>query len=384
MPGIADQVEALLSYSPTSWSVPPARQCELIHVLRKDTRLPATLIELRRRGAIKRLIHRVEVAPWRRELLDILAARAGAAETEAILEELSLLDLRVIHGTESATLSLADELWQVRFNLVRLGVPPRGGPFNVAPFRRLIPEDPSKPFTGQGATGVHPGARALSLSEQWGLLLEASSLLARYQHAPGDVARYLANISELERHQQALLVLMRPITTVMPEVWGPLPPTRADVIVAASRYYGHEPALVAAFLLAEQRDQTALEDTEAYTVATSIAMQNTALGLGQLAISTAARTGLLSDAICERTLKHSSHPVIARLLTDDALNIFATARYLRLLATETQPFMTLPALTIRALGIEYTRKPWDEEAFPCWGDFVYEAYKDVKASRIFP
>lgn len=44
---------------------------------------------------------------------------------------------------------------------------------------------------------------------------------------------------------------------------------------------------------------------------------------------------------------------------------------------------TWPDDNIKALGSEYTSVPWDGKMFPRWGEFVYQAYKDVKASKVF-
>ncbi|WP_223761503.1 hypothetical protein [Corallococcus sp. AS-1-6] len=207
---------------------------------------------------------------------------------------------------------------------------------------------------------------------------------------------------------QAELLLRRPITTVMPGIWGPRPPSRAEVLKVAARHHGHEPALVAAFLLSEQRDQSGLEDAKDYASATSLMAHNASLGLGQVVVSTATRHKLLSDAISNETMRNSSHAKTARLLIDDALNIFAVAKYLRIVADEgarrgigklpvTQSaypgidmsaygrrFAALPADNIRALGSEYTSRAWDDVVSVGWGEFVFEAYRDVKAARVLP
>lgn len=35
---------------------------------------------------------------------------------------------------------------------------------------------------------------------------------------------------------------------------------------------------------------------------------------------------------------------------------------------------------IRALGSEYTSKPWDDKKLGGWGDFVYVAFQDIVAA----
>ncbi len=92
------------------------------------------------------------------------------------------------------------------------------------------------------------------------------------------------------------------------------------------------------------------------------------------------------------------------LLASDEFNIFAVAKYLRLVADRgveagrTLPLRDTrreypgldfaayainsrdwPADNIRALGSEYTSRAWDDRLVAAWGTFVYEAYLDVTA-----
>ncbi|MDP5181562.1 hypothetical protein QOZ88_02845 [Blastococcus sp. BMG 814] len=43
---------------------------------------------------------------------------------------------------------------------------------------------------------------------------------------------------------------------------------------------------------------------------------------------------------------------------------------------------TWPNDNIRALGSEYTSTPWDDRLVPAWGEFVYEAYLDIRATGL--
>lgn len=409
MPSVAEQVEAKLSYGLTDWVVTQREQREALALLRNDVRLPTTLAELEKRGSLGTLIKRVDDTELRRSLLDLLAIRADAGNATAVREELYELDVDVANGGGGAVATtISDQLWQVRFHLIRLGGPAQGKPFDDAPYRRLISRDPGAPFTGHGATGIRPDSRSVPLNDQWKLLNKDQATTARYSNPiPGSLPQYLSSLGEKDRREQAELMLKRPITTVMPDVWGPTPPQRSDLIAVAAKQYGHEPVLVAAFLLAEQRDQSGLEDAKDYASATSIALHNASLGLGQVVVSTATRHSLLSDLISDATMKHSSHAKTARLLTDDVLNIFASAKYLRIVADAgakidltklpatkakypgivlsaySRRFAALPRDNIRALGSEYTSRAWDDNLSPGWDDFVYEAYLDVKKARTF-
>jgi hypothetical protein len=167
MPNVADQVEAKLSYSLVDWVVTEKEQREVIALLRSDGKLPETLTELHKRGSLKLLVRRVHKHELRRELLDILAAHADATSAGAIRGELADRDVQAVSGRGAVGVTIAEELWQVRFNLIRLGVPSLGRSFDETPFRRVIPSDPTMPFTGQGATGIRPDSRSVPLREQW-------------------------------------------------------------------------------------------------------------------------------------------------------------------------------------------------------------------------
>ena len=41
-----------------------------------------------------------------------------------------------------------------------------------------------------------------------------------------------------------------------------------------------------------------------------------------------------------------------------------------------------PSDNVKALGSEYTSRAWDDKLSPGWGDFVYEAYSDIKSAGI--
>jgi len=204
------------------------------------------------------------------------------------------------------------------------------------------------------------------------------------------------------------LLLHQPISTVMPEAYGGELPSRAQVIEAAAAAYDVEPGLVAAFILAEQRDQSTLEDAAEYVGGTSVLQGNTSIGLGQVVISTATNNGLFSDLLSSDSRQSLGHNDTAELLASDEFNILAVAKYIRTVADqgagvdpsslpgthEIFPGLDLQAYSqnsakwpddnIRALASEYTSAAWDDTVFPGWGYFVYEAYRDVANSGVFP
>jgi len=206
------------------------------------------------------------------------------------------------------------------------------------------------------------------------------------------------------------LLLNQPISTVMSEAYGGELPSRKQVTEAAARANNIQPELLTAVILAEQRDQTMLEDAKDYTAAVSILQGNTSIGLGQVVVSTARNNNLFSDLLSAQTTQNLSHNDMAQLLASDEYNIFAAAKYIRTVADQgaaidiskipdTQqwfPGLDLQAYSqnsgnwpddnIRALASEYTTSPWDngESAdSPGWGYFVFEAYHDVVDSGVF-
>lgn len=155
-------------------------------------------------------------------------------------------------------------------------------------------------------------------------------------------------------------------------------------------------------LLAEQRDQTRLEDAKDYLATTSLLFEaDTSIGLGQVVVSTARRNTLFKDLRSPATQSGLSHSDIAKHLASEEYNIFVVAQYVRQVADEgaRKPSATLPRTShqypginfaayswhsstwpddnIRALGSEYTSRAWDDSLRPAWGEFVFQAYQDM-------
>jgi hypothetical protein len=135
--------------------------------------------------------------------------------------------------------------------------------------------------------------------------------------------------------------------------------------------------------------------------------KNFSIGLGQVVVSTAKNNDLFAGLLSPALRGSLDQDKIAALLASDEFNIFAVARYIRKVADDgsKKAIASLPATqaeypninmaayarnsstwpddNIRALGSEYTSKPWDDGLVPDWGESVFEAYKDVKASGVF-
>lgn len=395
----AERVKELLSYGVFDWAVTAPDERQIVDLLKNDPNLPATVAELNRSGWLGSLFTRVDENATRRELVRLFGSSPDAA-TRALAEP---------HVN-----SLGRE-WQVQYNLARLGVPGAGTSFDRAPFQDLVSGDPTHAFTGVGASGANPSSLSIPLGDQWSLWRNDAATVRRYTNPLGNLQQYLDALTPGARARQAELLLRQPVSTTMPESYAGQLPSRADVIRAAAARYNLEPELVAAVILAEQRDQTRNEDAKDYTGATSLASANTSIGLGQVVISTARRGDLFSDLISADSRGALSHDDIAGLLAEDTANIFAAAKYIRSVAdaagaaspevrarfqsyfpgVDFEKFKghssTWPIENVRALGSEYTSAPWDNRPggvppfvdSPGWGRFVGEAYRDVQASRVF-
>lgn len=395
----AEQIKGLLSYGVFDWAVTAGEERQIVDLLKNDPNLPATVGELNRSGWLGTLFQRVDEPATRRELVRLFGASPDAG-TRAL--------------AEPQVNSLGRE-WQVQYNLARLGVPGAGTSFDRTPFQSLISNDPTHAFTGVGATGANPTSLSIPLGDQWSLWRNDPATVRRYTNPLGNLQQYLNTLTPNQRAQQAELLLRQPVSTTMPESYAGQLPSRADVIRAAAARYNLEPQLIAAIILAEQRDQTQNEDAKDYTGATSLAGANTSIGLGQVVISTARRGDLFSDLISADSRGGLSHSELAGLLADDTANIFAVSKYIRTVADAAnaappevrarfQSYFpgvdfdkfrghssTWPIQNVRALGSEYTSAPWDNRPgnnppyvdSPGWGNFVGEAYRDVQASRVF-
>lgn len=392
----ADQIIRLLSYAWNDWSVTARDQEAIIDLLHNTQNLPGLIAELQRRGMLDELFSRVKDPTQRGELLRLLGGQLDEA-TRPLVEPLI-----VRMGIEA----------QVQYNLARMGVDFTAQEFDRSAYNDLISENPGDPFTGAGATGRNHTTLEIPIADQWRLARGDVATEQKYGNPLGDLRAYLEGMSSEDRARQAELLLNQPISiSGSSHLYGENIPTRWQVIEAAASAYDLEPELVAAFILAEQRDQTQLEDAKEYVGATSILEGNTSIGLGQVVISTARNNDLFSDLLSLETRRNISHDQMANLLASDEYNIFAVAKYIRTGAdagAQLQPsninetLQHFPGVdlqayqensgqwpddNIRALASEYTTPAWDNGEFadsPGWGYFVYEAYLDVQNSGVFP
>lgn len=419
----SDSVEFDLSYAANDWAVTEEEERRILDALDRDSNLSATITDLRSAGMLTALFDRVDEPANRRRLLQILGRGLNAATRTVVEPHVR----RLGRGAE------------LQFNLGRFGVTAAAPAFNPAPLQAALVGTArtsrmghagghlTQPFTGVGATGVipvtryagtfytSPGVPQIPLDDQALLAADHAATVATYKNPiPGSLPGYLSSLTATQRRQQAELFLQRPIATIEERSYAGNLPSRAQVITGAASAHNLHGALVAAFILAEQRDQSQAEDAADYQGATSILQGDTSIGLGQVKISTAQRRDLFADLISDPTrtaarldrVSGAGHTTTANLLASDEYNIFAVARYIRQVADQgatrslaalpntaaEYPGLDLPAYAnnssvwpddnIRALGSEYTSRAWDDDLVPGWGEFVYQAYLDVRATGL--
>ncbi|MDT0184484.1 DUF4157 domain-containing protein [Microbacterium sp. ARD31] len=418
----SDLVEHDLSYALNDWEVTPSEERRILDALERDTDISGTVRDLQSAGMLAALFDRLDEPGCRRRLLHVLGRGLDPAARTMVEPRVRALGA----GAE------------LQFNLGRWGVTSGAPAFNPAPLEaRLVATARTSrtghtgghltaPFSGVGATGVtpvtryvgtfytSPGVPQIPLTDQALMAAGDQATLATYSNPVGSLPGYLASLSATDRRGQAELMLRRPISSTEQRSYEGNVPSRAQVMLAAGRAHRIEGALVAAIILAEQRDQSQAEDAADFQGATSLLQRNSSVGLGQVVVSTAQRNDLFADLVSDSTRRtmgvdratRIGHDPTARLLASDEYNIFATARYIRKVADlgSTMSAGALPqtvaafpgvdfaafardsgswpSANIRALGSEYTSRPWDDTLVVAWGDFVFEAYQDVKATGL--
>lgn len=391
----SDLIESLLTYRLTDLVVTSSEQSVIIRLLRSDPAIEATLEDLDGKGMLPTLFSRVRSAGNRELMAQTVAGKVSAVWAPRVA--------RVLRDYPKSK-RLFDLCFELQNALRSFGV---ARPAPMLPGTALAPFNPKAPFTGSGATGVSPATLSIAALDKLLLAFNHPSTVGEYSNPiPGSLSGYLAGLSPADRRAQASALVAQPIVTGYPACYVGGVPSRASIFRAAGKNYSLEPRLIAAFVLAEQRDQSQMEDAKDYLGAASVLKGNTSIGLGQVVISTARRHQLFSALLPTALTPGLTHTEIAKLLASDEFNIFAVAKYLRIVADAAVRLNAgqlprtkakfpgidfgrfglnsqyWPPDNIRALGSEYTSRPWDDVLSPGWGDFVHDAYRDVGAAGV--
>lgn len=406
----SDAVQNLISYSAFDWSVTTKEQQQVLTLLMGDTSPTNTINDLRKTDMLEALLDRVDGKDERLELMQVLGAKLDDATVDSVFNMTALLEDSDGNPTVPGFLLRISHDLQVK--LRALGVTSAAPPFNTAALAYVIGKTPTSPFGGSGATGINPTKQPeISKIDKAGMIVGIQSIRKLYDNPVGGLNTYLSSLTPQMRKDQASLLLRQPVSSIVPYSYLSKIPSRADLIRAVGTLYNLDGATIAAFILAEQRDQSSNEDAKDYQSAVSLMSYNSSIGLGQVVVSTARRNNLFGDVLSPTTLAgRDGHGIIdwqtAMLLASDDFNVFAAAKYIRMTANNgsvmtparlpntiaswpnidfpkyAQNSRNWPEDNIAALGSEYTSRPWDDVVTP-WGDFVLEAYHDVVAAGVF-
>ncbi|MCK8786214.1 DUF4157 domain-containing protein [Roseomonas sp. NAR14] len=397
-------------------------------ILAADPTFSATIAELEAAGKLGALLNTGSDFEALVTLVETLGGRSDAAAALLIKRRMmfsiggdvpggSMHDL--IYGGDFRY--LYDICFELQSSLRTLALAIVAAPFNPAGFASLVGGDNAGAFTGSGATGINPTKREVStwdglvmfnekknpFSFNKSTSIQYSNPVSEGPTYNGDLFAYLKATGTVDREKQAELLVRRPISSIVADSYARLP-SRADVMRAAARAHNLHPGIIAAIILAEQRDQSANEDAKDLEAATSVTQTETSIGLGQIVPMTARRNDLFADLLPSGLRKSLTHTKTAYLLASDEFNIFACARYIRIVADMGKlmdparlpktlaafPGLDLPRYAlvsdqwpgdnVGALGMYYTSRPWtDDVRSQGWGKFVQAAYQDVRRGAGF-
>ena len=341
----------LLSYSMTDMTVSSEEEASIIDLIRKDANLGQTMYDLHKKLYLTKLLHRVNSGDNPEVLIQMVAG--GLAESAYPL---------VVDSVKKNTqyLALFNGAYYLHSALRREGFFSFPVPFPAEKLKSALSllgaaTGKSSPFSGSGATGIDPKSLKIGYLDQLRLLRSDPSTVAAYSNPiPGGLGAYLATLTPDQRLAQGIVLIGQKIVTIYPHSYRAQLPSRAEICRIAGKKYSLEPALIAGFILAEQRDQSQKEDAKDYLGAVSIKKVNTSIGLGQVVISTVRRHKLFDHLQVNGASASFSHAEISNMLTSDEFNIFAVARYIRIVADEATKLsiLSLPNTTAMFPGIK--------------------------------
>lgn len=412
MTATSDKIEDRLSYGLTDWRISAVDQSAVVAYLHTDTALDATLRDLGSSG-LATMFTRMGRTQLLRNAIQIIA---GRSPSHATLVRSTLTQAARPFMSRARNPLARPAKWyggpaEDYFDLCYdLGFVDRaiglGGGGGGAVSRSHTGASHSSAFSGVGATGVNPTSLSVGAADSVLMAGGHDSTIKKYSNPLGDLGAYIRGLTPTQRLGQAKQLVNQRISTILPYVYVKGAPTRAKAIGKAAALHKLEPELVAAFILAEQRDQSRLEDAKDYEAAMSMFRKNTSIGLGQVVVSTAKRHDLFRDLVRSSLSKRLSHKQIASLLASDEYNIYATTKYIRLMANRASglslaslpntkaafPALNLAAFArpsrhwprdnVTAMASEYTSRPWDDRLSTGWAWFVGQAYDTFKSSGI--
>ncbi len=419
MTATSDLIRERLSFGLTDWRISGDDQAAVVTALDADRNVEATARDLGPQG-LSLIFNRMGNPGHQRGAMQVLAGRTTsqrAAVRAAVQQAMRPVAAGGMGGTHISTVMRTSTYYggtalQFFDICAALGDVVRrdglGSTAGCSSSGSHTGAGASAPFSGVGATGVNATTLSVPWVDQAALALGHEPTERRYSNPLVGLRTYIAGLTNAQRYGQASQVVCQPISSLAALVYPSGRPSRSLIISKAAQKYNVEPELIAAIILAEQRDQSRNEDAVEYNAATSLLASNTSLGLGQVVISTARNHDLFRDL--GTTASGLPHDLVASLLVSDEFNIYATAKYIRYVADRGAgqsptsqarivaafPGLSLPGYrgnsstwpfpNVQALGMEYTSAPWDNQTIGYyWGQFVGEGYQTLKRARIaFP
>src|SRR5262249_58983939 len=101
-----------------------------------------------------------------------------------------------------------------------------------------------------------------------------------------NLPKYLNSLTPDQRKRQAELLIKQPISTVFADSYAGQIPSRLQVMRAAGKAHNIDGSLIAAIILAEQRDQSRAEDGRDYVLG-FVFEEKTSIGVRQIVPTTA-------------------------------------------------------------------------------------------------
>ena len=404
-------IKDLISYDVADWVVTEKEQTAVATILQGDTNLDATVADLESGGYLERMLVRVKNSEPCRRIVEILGGRLVSLRAVARNRYQAAKGRNLALATPSVwfggtALSVFDICGDLAKNGRRFGLLPAAGAC-AGPAAFTLSSNASAPFTGVGASGSNPTTRSIPLLDQLALAARHKATRDKYSNPiPGSLRAYLASLTPSQRLDQANRLVCQPISTVFPDSYARFPPSRTQIFRAAGDLHRLQPQLLAAFVLAEQRDQSRREDAADYLGAISVLKANTSIGLGQVVVSTAQNHDLFADLLSAPIRTNLPRSQVAALLASDEFNIFAVARYIRKIAdiASTKTAAALPNTkrlfpgidfaayarnssswpddNVKALASEYTSRPWDDRLSHGWAWFVHQGFSTIRAGGL--
>ena len=192
-------IDSLLSYAWNDWAVTRQEMRRIVTALKADSRIDATINDLKASDGLLRLFTRVTDPGLLRQVVAVLASRSSSSYGVARVE---LVSVKALNPVLTATGPWSNFSAEAFFDICHdLGAASLANGFSVAVSpagaAAPAPSNPAAPFSGAGATGTNPTTLSIGLIDQAALAAGHDATEARYSNPiPGSLPAYLDTGSE--------------------------------------------------------------------------------------------------------------------------------------------------------------------------------------------